>query len=270
MRFAQIASVLIAGALVLSTLPAEAQSRNIRKNNWRQRGRGGGIYKGTPQYVALELRGGPYYPAVDEEFGGPGPYARYFGDEWRLFVGAEIDWQALRIPFVGTIGPGFGIGRMSASGKGFADGVLNDGDPSNDNTRTGDTALIIVPMHLSVVLRVDELFRRTQIPFVPYAKIGLGYGLWWCTAGSNDCKVTSADGKSDVIGEGSSYGVHWALGGSVPMDFLGRREMSALDQETGVNHIHLFAEWYNQSLGLGSNQMRIGTSTWMTGLVLEM
>lgn len=262
MRFAQIASALVAGALVLATLPAEAQSRNIRKNNWRQRGRGGNIYKGTPQYVAWELRGGPYYPAVDEEFGGQGTYHLYYGDEWRFFIGTEIDWQALRIPFVGTIGPGFGIGRMAADDKGYRDGVLHDADPSNDKDRTGSTTLTIVPMHLSVVLRVDELFRRTQIPVVPYAKVGLGYGLWWCTAGSNDC-------KTDVIGAGASYGVHWALGASVPLDFLGRREMSALDQETGVNHVHLFAEWYNQNLGLGANQMRIGTSTWMTGMVLE-
>jgi hypothetical protein len=268
-RFVQIASVLVAGALVLSTLPAEAQSRHIRKNNWRQRGRGGGIYKGTPQYLALELRGGPYYPAVDEEFGGPGPYARYFGDEWRLFLGAEIDWQAYRIPWVGTIGPGFGVGYMSATEKAYADGVLSDGDPSNDETRAGETTLNIMPMHLSVVLRIDELFRRTQFPFVPYAKIGLGYGLWWCTAGSNDCKVVNSSG-AETLGSGASYGVHWALGGSVPLDFLGRREMSALDQETGVNHIHIFAEWYNQNLGLGANQMRIGTSTWMTGMVFEM
>jgi len=267
-RFAQIASVLIAGALVLATLPAEAQSRNIRKNNWRQRGRGGGIYKGTPQYLAVELRGGPFYPAVDEEFGGPGSYTLYFGEEWRLFLGAEVDWQALRIPWVGTIGPGFGVGRMSASEKAFADGVLSDGDPSNDNTRTGETALTLLPMHLSVVLRVDEFFRRTQIPIVPYAKVGLGYGLWWCTAGSNDCK--SVENGKEVLGAGASYGVHWALGASVPLDFLGRREMSALDQETGINHIHLFAEWYNQNLGLGANQMRIGTSTWMTGMLLEM
>jgi hypothetical protein len=267
-RFVHIASVLVAGALVLAALPAEAQSRHVRRNNWRQHGRGRGIYKGTPQHFALEFRGGPYYPAVDEEFGGSGPYARYFGDEWRLFLGAEFDWQALRIPWVGTVGPGFGWGYMSASETAFADGVLDDANPKND-TRTGETALNIMPMHLSVVIRLDELFRRTQVPIVPYAKIGLGYGLWWCTAGNNDCKTVGSNGSA-VEGAGASYGVHWALGGSVPLDFLGRREMSALDQETGVNHVHIFAEWYNQNLGLGSNQMRIGTSTWMTGLVLEM
>lgn len=268
MRFVHLVSLALAGALVIVALPARAQSHRIRRNNWRQHDRGSGIYKGTPQRFALELRGGPYYPAVDEEFGGAGPYARYFGDAGRFSLGAEFDWQVVRIPWVGTIGPGFGLTYTSATEKAFAEGVL-DTDTTKDDTRTGETALKMMPMHLSVVIRFDELFRRTQIPIVPYAKIGFGYGLWWCTAGSNDCKVVKDDG-TEVLGEGSSYGVHWALGGAIALDFLGRREMSALDQETGVNHIYLFGEWYNQNLGLGTNQMRIGTSTWMTGMTFEM
>ena len=262
MRFVQVASVLVAGAIMMAAIPAEAQSRHIRRNNWRQHNRGSGIYKGTPQRFAFELRGGPYYPAVDEEFGGSGPYARYFGDEWRFYFGAEFDWQAIRIPWVGTLGPGAGWGYMSAEAGAFVDGVLDD--PNVPDTRKGTTALTIMPMHVSAVIRFDEIFRRTQIPIVPYGKIGLGYGLWWCTAGSNDCKSGSLEGA------GSSIGVHWAVGASLVLDFLGRREMSALDQETGVNHIHIFGEWYNQNLGLGSNQMRIGTSTWTTGLLFEL
>jgi hypothetical protein len=166
--------LLLAGAIVVAAYPAEAQSHRIRRNNWRQHNRGSGVYKGTPQRFAFELRGGPYYPAVDEEFGGPGPYARYFGDSGRFSFGAEFDWQALRIPWVGTFGPGFGLAYTSATEKAFAEGDLK--------TRTGETALKIMPMHISAVVRFDELFRRTQIPFVPYVKLGIGYGLWWCTA----------------------------------------------------------------------------------------
>jgi hypothetical protein len=268
-RFVHLASVLLAGAILVAAIPAEAQSRHIRRNNWRQHNRGSGVYKGTPQRFALELRGGPYYPAIDEEFGGSGPYARYFGDEWRLYLGAEFDWQVVRIPWVGTIGPGFGLGFMTATAQAFADGVLDTATTTDDTQRKGETTLKIMPMHLSAVVRFDELFRRTGVPIVPYGKIGFGYGLWWCTAGTADCKVTKSGGQ-EVIGEGSSYGVHWAIGGAIALDFLGRREMSALDQETGVNHIYIFGEWFNQNLGLGANQMRIGTSTWTTGLTLEM
>ena len=267
MRFVHFASVLMAGALIVAALPAEAQSRHIRRNNWRQHNRGSGIYKGTPQRFALELRGGPYYYQLDDE---PGlkkdVFKDTFKDPWFFYLGAEFDWQAVRIPWVGTLGPGVGIGHVSLSGDAFAAGTYGTANPE----RKGETSWTILPMHVSAVLRFDELFRRTQIPIVPYAKIGLGYGMWWCTTGSNDCKFTKADGSS-VIGKGASYGVHWALGGALALDFLGRREMSALDQETGVNHIYIFGEWYNQNLGIfGTGQSYVGTSTWTTGLTFEM
>ncbi len=262
MKFVHFASVVIAGAVVAASLPAEAQAHRIRKNNWRKGDRGSGIYKGTPQRFALELRFGPYYPQVDQEFGGAAtPYADVFTNDWRLHFGAEFDWQIVRIPFVGTLGPGVGIGHVSATGQAFRAGTY--GTPSAE--RIGETSLTMIPMNLSAVVRFDEFFRRTHIPIVPYAKIGLGYGLWWAKAGEKDSKI----GK-DFAGEGASYGVHWAIGGAIALDFLGRREMSALDQETGVNHIYLFGEWYNQNLGLGTNQMHIGTSTWMTGMTFEM
>jgi hypothetical protein len=266
-KFVHLASVIIAGAIVVAALPAEAQSRRIRTNNWRKRDRGSGIYQGTPQRFAFELRFGPYYPAVDEEFGGSGPYNRYFGDSGRFHFGTEFDWQALRIPWVGTFGPGVGIGYTSATAKGFAEGVL-DTPTTDDNDRKGETSLMIAPMHLSAVIRLDELFRRTGFPVVPYAKLGLGVGLWWVNSGEEQAKVTT-NGK-EVLGRGTSYGVHWALGGMLALDFLGRREMSALDQETGVNHVHLFGEWMNQNLGLGTGQMHVGTSTFMGGLTFEM
>lgn len=260
MRFVHFASALLAGAFIVATLPAEAQSHRVRRNNWRQHNRGSGIYKGTPQRFAFELRGGPYYPTVDEEAAlrGAPTYTAFFGDEWRLYLGAEFDWQAVRIPWVGTLGPGIGVGFMSATGQGLA-----------GTERKGETTLKIIPMHVSAVVRFDELFRRTSIPVVPYAKLGLGVGLWWCTVGSNDCKDVEDDG-TEVPGEGTSYGVHWALGGAIALDFLGRREMSALDQETGINHIYLFGEWFNQNLGLGKGQMLIGTSTWTAGMTMEM
>ena len=47
---------------VFAALPAEAQTRHIRRNNWRQHNRGSGIYKGTPQRFAFELRFRPVLP----------------------------------------------------------------------------------------------------------------------------------------------------------------------------------------------------------------
>lgn len=262
MKFSRMASALVAGSLLLAALPAEAQSRGISRNNWRKKDRGSGIYQGTPQRFAFELRFGPYYPQIDQEAGLSSPvFKNTFGDTWFLNIGGEFDWQALRIPWVGTLGPGIGFSYVAPSAAAFGVGTYGTETP----VRKNETSLTILPMHVSAVLRVDELFRRTHFPVVPYGKIGFGYGLWWCTVAGKDC--SSTDGKEAL---GASYGLHWALGLSVPLDFLGRREMSALDQETGVNHIHIFGEWFNQNLGLGTNQMLIGTSTWVTGLTMEL
>ncbi|MDI3287699.1 MXAN_2562 family outer membrane beta-barrel protein [Polyangium sp. 15x6] len=269
MRTKIVASALVAIAALLAAEGAEAQTtRRIRDSNWRQSERAS-VQQGSPQRFALELRFGPYYPAVDDEFGGNGPYSKFFGDKGRFHFGAEFDWQALRIPWVGSFGPGFGLGYTSASGRAFREGTYDApaGMPY-DEQRVGETSLTILPMHVSAVLRFDELFRRTGFPIIPYGKIGFGAGLWWVDVGDQTAEVGTGDDA--VKGRGLSYGVHWALGGMLALDWLGRRSMAALDQESGVNHVHLFGEWTNQNLGLGGNQMKVGTSTWTVGFTLEM
>lgn len=263
MRYAFVFPLVCSVVWLLSEGSAEAQTRRIRDSNWRQRDRGGVEREGSPQRYALELRGGLYYPAVDEEFSGATPYRDFFGDEGRFYFGIEFDWQALRIPWVGTIGPGFGAGYTNATAKAF----LKDTYGTNTPQRTGSTSLSITPMHVSAVLRLDELMRRTGFAFVPYAKLGLGLGLWWVTDGTGAAEVKTSNGLID--GRGLSYGVHWALGGMLALDWLGRRSMASLDQESGINHVYLFGEWMNQELGLGENQMYVGTSTWAAGLAFE-
>ena len=44
-----------------------------------------------------------------------GPYEHAFGPNPRVLVAAEFDWQAVRIPHVGTFGPGGSIGIVSMS-----------------------------------------------------------------------------------------------------------------------------------------------------------
>jgi hypothetical protein len=266
MRSKIVASALVGIAALLAAEGAEAQTRGIRDSNWRQRDRGGAHQQGSPQRFAFELRFGLYYPAVDDEFGGTGPYSQFFGDAGRFYIGGEFDWQALRIPWVGSLGPGIGIGYTSASGKAFREGTYGAAAGTiGEEQRVGETSLTILPTHVSAF---DELFRRTGIPIIPYGKIGLGVGLWWVDVG--DQTAQAGTGDDAVQGHGLSYGVHWALGGMLALDWLGRRSMAALDQESGINHVHLFGEWYNQNLGLGGNQMMVGTSTWSAGLTIEM
>lgn len=265
MRGAIVAGALAAAALVCVAEPAFAQrSRSgVGGTNWRQRDRRTSREeKGSPQRFAFELRFGPYYPAIDDEFGGTGPYQQMFGDSGKFSFGFEFDWQPLRIPWVGTVGPGVGWTFMSTSTKAYKQG-------SRTEQSSVDTSLTIMPMHLSGVLRLDELFRRTGVPVVPYGKIGFGMATWSTSIADETSKVTS--GGDEVLGRGLSFGLHWAVGGMLALDWLSPRSMATLDAETGINHVYVFGEWLNYNLGTFSDaQMQVGTSTWTVGIAMEM
>lgn len=216
-------------------------------------------YQGSPQNAAFEVRFGPYRPNVDDEFDGAAPFEQTFGNDTRFLLGLEVDWQALRIPHFGSFGPGFGWGYT----KFTADALLGDGSGERS---AQTTSLEIMPMYVVGVLRVDVLARETVIPLVPYAKVGLGYALWWSGDGDG-----GADADDGTKGRGASYGYQWALGAMLLLDWMEPHGASQLDAETGVNNSYLFIEWYNSQLdGFGSgDQMQVGTNTWMLGIAVE-
>ena len=277
-RFACLLGALFGGALLLGASTAAAQSNSaIGESNWRQgsRSKDRSTYASSQRF-AFELRFGPYYPEVDEEFGEPfgegGPYSRTFGSvsengTWdtsaQFYFGLEFDWQALRIPYIGAIGPGFGWGFTRTSAPAKITGTLVESGT--------DTSLTIMPMHFSAVLRADELMRRTGIPIVPYGKFGLGFATWSASTTTGVSSVTIEEAGQeprDLTGEGITWGIHMALGGMLALNWLDGRAAATLDETTGVNHIYLFGEWMNANLdGLGaSDQMHVGSSTWVLGI----
>ena len=212
----------------------------------------------SPQDMALEVRFGRYVPEVDSEFdGGATPYEDTFGNDNRYLLGFELDWQLLRIPKFGTLGPGFGWGYTTISG----DALLAGGGGRSDQ----ETSLSIMPMYVAAVLRVDVLARDTPVPLVPYGKGGFGYALWW--ASDPDGVARDDDG---VRGRGSSYGLQFALGGMLLLDSLDRGAAIEMDNTTGVNNSYFFVEWYFSNLDcFGGDCMQVGANTWMLGLALE-
>ena len=206
------------------------------------------------QKFAFELRFGPYRPAIDDPFPQQKPYETVFGSDARLAFGLELDWQVLRIPFVGTLGPGIGWGYTHMS----APALFNTGEESAEETN-----LAIMPMYGVAVLRVDELARRTAVPLVGYAKAGLGYGIYWT---GND---------QETQRRGNTWGTHFALGGMFLLDVIDRRSAVEIDNEWGVNNTYLFVEWMVSNLDdfkgpRDRSAMHIGTNTWMLGLAFEM
>jgi hypothetical protein len=248
-----LAACVTAMALFLPSVVAHAQGVDEFGGYGRRRGE----QSESPQDAAFELRFGRYIPEVDSQVGGS-PFDDTFGTSTRYIVGAEIDWQLIRIPHFGTLAPGLGWGltKFGARAK------FSNGSGLSDAT----TRLSIMPAYLVGVLRADVLPRDFKIPLVPYAKLGLGYALWWSSDGD---KSASEDGKS---GKGASYGLTYALGAMFLLDVLSPDDAVTADGLTGINNSYVFAEWFRPQLdGFGSNKvLDLSSSSWVLGLAIEM
>src|SRR5690606_6449592 len=175
----------------------------------------------SEQYGAFELRFGPYVPDVDSEFDGAAtPYEDLLGDSQRYHIGLEVDWQVLRIPYFGSLGPGVSVAYTRSTGRApFTAG----GGYSDDRT-----SLWIVPMAALAVLRVDVLAQRFGVPFVPYAKAGFSYALWSSSAGEG------ADRYEGEVGRGAETGYQAAVGLMFWLNILHPQSALDMDNATGI------------------------------------
>lgn len=252
-----------ASALVLA-VAAPAAAQESRQEIIRGKHR---TYE-SPQHFAAELRFAPFQPDVDSDpsLGSSHPFRDTFGPGPNLLGGLELDWQALRIPHFGTIGPGAGIeySKMSGPAQFQSPHPLPNGGTT---TTSGEsTSLEIWPIYAVAVARADFLWHDYRIPFVPYAKFGLGYGIW---RASNSLGTSTYNGKS---GSGASLGTHLALGLALNLNLLDEYAAKNFDDAMGVNNTYLFGEYTREDLnGLGvqSNPMRVGGQRWTLGLAFE-
>ncbi len=212
----------------------------------------------SPQYGAFEIRFGRYIPAVDSSLSGGTPFKDTFGDGNRYMFGLEADWQLVRFPHLGTLGPGLGWGYTRATSLAHltSDPTIVSGE---------QTALSVMPFYLVGVLRADVLARDFGIPIVPYAKLGFGYALWWASDGGNTSRVNG------VLGHGSSYGPQYALGLMFLLDELDPQTARDADNSLGINNSYIFGEYYASQLdAFGSKSvMNVGANTWALGLAIE-
>jgi hypothetical protein len=214
-------------------------------------------WEGSPQHFAAELKFGPYYPDVDDEFGGgASPFRDVFGSTAALHGLFEFDYQFLRPPGI-SLGVGALIGGFQFSGK-----ALNaeTGEPSGE-----ETTLSVLTTHLDAVLRVDALLRYTVVPLVPYVKGGLSYYIWWTSSHSG---ISEIDGEK---GQGGTWGWNLQTGLMLCLDPLEPRAARTFDNEVGVNNSYLFAEFLLARLddfGRGG-ALNLSDMTWLIGLALE-
>jgi hypothetical protein len=252
-----------AAALLFSAAEASADDRTGVLDGRHRR------YE-TPQRFALEFRFTHYTPRIDSapELNGQTPYRDTFGTMPRLEIATEFDWQVLRIPHLGTLGPGISIGytSMSAKARAHADPSVVSGE---------NTSLDIFPMYAVMVLRADVFAREMQIPLVPYVKGGVGYALWraYNDAGTSAAPLDASNPSSDnVSGKGHTFGSHVAVGIALHLNQFDNAAAVNLDNSVGINHTYFFAEYMlSQLTGLGqSHALYVGTNTWTLGLTFEM
>lgn len=212
----------------------------------------------SPQYAAFELRIGPYRPRVDSEFDASGqtPFQDTFGSGQSIMVGFEVDYQALRIPYFGTLGPGLGAGFTMYS----AQARFTNGTGYSEQ----QTAFWVVPIYLDAVLRVDVLARELKVPLIPYAKLGFVMAPWQARDGRN----ASVDG-SGRVGEGVELGYAAHLGLMLQLNFLAPGNAIDMDNSTGINSASLFGELMASDVDSFDQGMQVGATTVVFGLVVE-
>ncbi len=211
----------------------------------------------SKQYGAVEVRFGRYVPNVDSSLSGS-PFKNTFGDSSRYLVGLEGDWQLVRIPHLGSFGPGLGWGYTNASAR-----ARLTNDPTQFSAE--NTSLSVMPFYLVGVLRVDVLARDYGIPLVPYGKLGVGYALWWSSDGGTTAR------EDGVLARGVSYGPQYGLGLMFLLDELDPQTARDADNSIGINNSYIFGELYGSDLsGFGSkDRMNVGANTWALGLAIE-
>jgi hypothetical protein len=226
--------------------------RTLEDNTWRRRIRDLEDSEGNkfvePTHFLFEIRFGPYWPHVDDDYPSPGPYEEFFGTKPRFYFGLEADYLPIYIPYVLSLGPGFGWGFTKSSGEARLQSNF-------DETAEGsDTSLTVFPMHLSAVARIDGPLRELDIPIVPYIKAGFGFAVWRSGGGTEEPS-------------GTSGGLHMAVGGSIALNAFDPQTAMAMREDTGIRYAHLWGEWMWNDMSTGLN---VGTSTAIFGLGLEL
>jgi len=193
----------------------------------------------SPIDNALDFRTGSYLPAIDGPFTGKTkPYATLFdGAAWEFGLNADFRlWDRF-----GSLSLGVGAGWWTKEGKAV---VKATGESATDKT-----TFKIVPLSLDLTYRLDPLWVRGGVPFVPYVRAGLLYGVWWILDGTD--AIATWKGKDGVKREalGGTAGVHAAAGMRFVLDILEPAAARSFDIEMGVNHSYLFVEydWRNMN-----------------------
>ena len=213
----------------------------------------------SPTFGAFELKFGGYYPAIDDEFGGSGPFADVFGTKNLLLGEIEVDgwlWQGF-----GKLGIGGHIAYTRVKG-----GAVPTEETSGEAEGIEDTtAFSLIPMRLSLIYRFDWLAQHTAIPLAASIKVGPDFYRW---------RITNANGETATFdgdpGSGWKKGWHVAAGLQLLLDFIDPATAAAFDLSWGINNSYLFVEYMVTRIDdFGAAGFDLSDNMWLFGLSFE-
>ncbi|HEX4924255.1 MAG TPA: CFI-box-CTERM domain-containing protein [Bdellovibrionales bacterium] len=203
------------------------------------------IYKRNPseQKSAVSLRGGTFNVsgAVNPE---TGLAFEEVYDSSGVIVFFDYEWQLLR--GIGKLGLKFGTGIYAASG---------DGRFLNNTALTAREryTFVMFPNNISAIYRLQYWDKQIIVPFVEG-----GGGYYTFVEVRDDFKRTKYGGVP--IGQ-------FAVGGSLLLDFLDPSAMVEMDEDHGINHLWLTAEYrYIESF---KDDFDISNSMFSAGFLFE-
>lgn len=194
----------------------------------------------SPENFALEIRVGPYNPAVDTA-----AFERSFGNDSGPFVGGELDYIPFEIDEIVHFGVGFGFGWAAYQGNTCLDIRCQE-------RASEDTTLTLFPLSAMAVARLTVLPEKLSIPLVFAGKLGYETVRWKASSGG----ATEASGWS--------HGIRWGAQVALQLDFLEPRHARQLDEEWGINHSMLFFEYYGSEAE--GDSLPVGDTTFAVGL----
>lgn len=182
----------------------------------------------SPLSGSFRLSAGPYRPDIDSGFdlsaaptGTVGPYQTFFGTQrpmlYRLEIAKALPWRQ-----AGALELGLSAGYWQAKGK----GIDSAGAPTSEQT-----ALKMVPTALTATWRLDPVWERLGIPFVPFGRVSLERYNWW---------VTGPGGST--VKSGATNGFSYGGGLGLVLNFVDPGMARELDADAGVNYTMITAE----------------------------
>ncbi len=197
---------------------------------------------GSPERFTLSLNIGMYQPNVGND-----AFDIIYQGEQGPYVGGEFHGLIYRIPYVGPIGLGLGVGWARYEAAACVD------PPENCEERTDDEdEFSLWPLTPMASLRIDVLARELNVPFVFTPKVGM------------DIIFYRNELSGDTQASGTSLGFRWAVEIALELDFLERRAARSLDEEWGINHTFVFFQPFGSTAG---GDIPMGDSfAWTAGL----